>query len=80
METVELAYVEYTGEATAKAADKHGIQLCVVKRAEAERDFIILPRCWLVERSFAWAAPSLSKFRVRAMKLAHKEKLPASPN
>src|SRR5271155_2162235 len=55
---VELAYVDqgYTGEAAADAAQKHGIQLEVVKHTEAKRGFVLLPRRWVVERSFAWAA------------------------
>src|SRR5258707_5603580 len=57
-ENVELAYVDqgYTGEAAAEAANKHGIQLEVVKHTEAKRGFVLLPRRWVVERSFAWAA------------------------
>ena len=39
----------------AKAA-AHGIQLEVVKLAAAKRGFILLPRRWVVERSFAWLA------------------------
>jgi len=55
---VELAYVDqgYTGEAAAEAANKHGIQLQVIKHTEAKRGFVLLPRRWVVERSFAWAA------------------------
>ncbi len=55
--TVELAYVDqgYTGEAPAQAAATHGMQLEVVKLAEAKRGFVLLPRRWVVERSFAWA-------------------------
>jgi transposase len=55
---VELAYVDqgYTGEAAQTAAAKHGIQLEVVKHTEAKRGFVLLPRRWVVERSFAWAA------------------------
>lgn len=55
---VELAFVDqgYTGEATAQAAQAHGIQLAVVKLPEAKRGFVLLPRRWVVERSFAWAA------------------------
>ena len=34
----------------------HGIQLEVVKHPEAKRGFVLLPRRWVVERSFAWAA------------------------
>ena len=57
-ENVELAYVDqgYTGEAAEEAAAKHGIQLEVVKHTEAKRGFVLLPRRWVVERSFAWAA------------------------
>lgn len=56
-ETVELAYVDqgYTGEEPREAASKHGIELKVVKLPEAKRGFVLLPRRWVVERSFAWA-------------------------
>jgi transposase len=46
----------YTGEAPATAAADHGIQLAVVKLPEAKRGFVLLPRRWVVERDFAWAA------------------------
>jgi transposase len=57
-ESVALAYVDqgYTGDAAADAAETHGIRLEVVKHAEAKRGFVLLPRRWVVERSFAWAA------------------------
>lgn len=57
-DSVELAYVDqgYTGENAKQAAQAHGIQLEVVKHTEAKRGFILLPRRWVVERSFAWAA------------------------
>jgi transposase len=57
-ENVELAYVDqgYTGENAAQAAEKHGVQLEIVKHTEAKRGFVLLPRRWVVERSFAWAA------------------------
>ena len=55
-ESVELAFVDqgYTGEAAAQAAQAHGIQLEVVKLPHAKRGFVLLPRRWVVERSFAW--------------------------
>jgi len=55
---VELAYVDqgYTGDEPAAAAAAHGIQLAVVKLPEAKRGFVLLPRRWVVERDFAWAA------------------------
>ena len=57
-ESVELAYVDqgYTGEGPAAAAAEHGIKLDVVKLPEAKRGFVLLPRRWVVERSFGWAA------------------------
>ena len=57
-QTVELAYVDqgYTGERAAEAAQTHGIRLEVIKHTEAKRGFVLLPRRWVVERSFAWAA------------------------
>lgn len=57
-EHVELAFVDqgYTGENAAVAAADHGIQLEIVKHTEAKRGFVLLPRRWVVERSFAWAA------------------------
>ena len=55
---VEVAFVDqgYTGEDAAQAAEEHGIRLEVVKLPEAKRGFVLLPRRWVVERSFAWAA------------------------
>jgi len=57
-QTVELAYVDpgYTGENAAQQAQDHGMQLVVVKHTEAKKGFVLLPRRWVVERSFAWAA------------------------
>ncbi len=56
-ETVTLAYVDqgYTGDKPAEAAREQGIALEVVKLPEAKRGFVLLPRRWVVERSFAWA-------------------------
>jgi transposase len=55
-ESVEIAYVDqgYTGENAAEAAATHGIRLEVVKLPEARKGFVLLPRRWVVERSFAW--------------------------
>jgi transposase len=57
-EKVELAFVDqgYTGTEPAAAAAQEGIRLEVVKHHEAKRGFVLLPRRWVVERSFAWAA------------------------
>jgi transposase len=60
-ETVEIAFVDqgYTGENAADAAAEHGIKLEVVKLPTAKRGFVLLPRRWVVERSFGW----VSRFR-----------------
>jgi transposase len=57
-ESVELAFVDqgYTGERPAGDAAAHGIALEVVKLPEAKRGFVLLPRRWVVERSFGWLA------------------------
>ena len=55
---VQVAYVDagYTGEQASEAAEVEGIRLEVVKLPDAKRGFVLLPRRWVVERSFAWAA------------------------
>jgi transposase len=60
-EPVQVAFVDqgYTGDQPAEAAAQHGMELLVVKHHEAKRGFVLLPRRWVVERSFAWA----SRFR-----------------
>lgn len=57
-ENVVLAYVDqgYTGATPAAQAAQHGMQLEVVKLPQAKRGFVLLPRRWVVERSFAWLA------------------------
>jgi len=57
-DTVEVAFVDqgYTGEAPAQEAARQGIQLEVVKLPHVKKGFVLLPRRWVVERSFAWAA------------------------
>jgi transposase len=57
-EPVQVAFVDqgYTGDQPADAAAQQGIELLVIKHHEAKRGFVLLPRRWVVERSFAWAA------------------------
>lgn len=57
-ESVQIAFVDqgYTGDDAAQAAAEHGIDLVVVKLPEAKRGFVLLPKRWVVERSFAWTA------------------------
>jgi transposase len=60
-QTVTVGFVDqgYTGEETEYAAAVHDIDLQVVKKPEGQTGFVLLPRHWVVERSFAW----LSRFR-----------------
>jgi transposase len=60
-ETVTTAFVDqgYTGETAAQQASDEGIQLEVVKHKKAKRGFVLLPRRWVVERTFGW----LGRFR-----------------
>ena len=57
-ERVELAYVDsgYNGEKAAAVAAEQGVRLEVVSLPEAKKGFVLLPRRWVVERSFAWMA------------------------
>ena len=60
-QNVELAFVDqgYTGDEPTQAAKAHEIGLEVVKLPEAKRGFVLLPRRWVLERSFAW----MTRFR-----------------
>jgi transposase len=55
-DNVKVAFVDqgYTGDQPAEDAAAHGIELIVVKLAEAKKGFVLLPKRWVVERSFAW--------------------------
>lgn len=57
-QNVQVVFVDqgYTGEQPAADAAQAGLKLEVVKHHEAKRGFVLLPRRWVVERSFAWAA------------------------
>jgi transposase len=57
-DSVEIAYVDqgYTGDEPKQDAKAAGIELIIVKLPEAKKGFVLLPRRWVVERSFAWTA------------------------
>lgn len=57
-QSVEVAFVDqaYTGDEPEQAATQAGIQLIVVKLPAAKKGFVLLPRRWVVERSFSWMA------------------------
>jgi transposase len=71
--SVELAWVDqgYTGEDAAEEAEARGIDLVVVRLPATKKGFVLLPRRWVVERSFAWA----TRFRRLAKDY---ERLPAT--
>jgi len=55
---VELAYVDqgYTGATADEAAAAQGLRLEVIKLPEVKKGFVLLPRRWVVERTFGWLA------------------------
>jgi len=59
--TVEVAYADqgYTGDAAADQARQSSITLEIIKHHEAKRGFVLLPKRWVVERTFGW----LGRFR-----------------
>ncbi len=56
-QSVQVAFVDagYSGDEPQKEAGQHDVRLEVVKSPEATRGFVLLPKRWVVERSFAWA-------------------------
>ncbi len=57
-DSVQIAYDDqgYSDDGSKQDAQKAGIELVVVKLPEAKKGFVLLPRRWVVERSFAWTA------------------------
>jgi transposase len=47
-------HVTPANEQDRAVAASHGIEWMVVKLPEAKRGFVLLPKRWVVERSFAW--------------------------
>jgi transposase len=56
-QNVQVAFVDagYSGIEPEKEAGQYAVRLEVVKSPEATRGFVLLPKRWVVERSFAWA-------------------------
>ena len=44
----------YTGEEALDDAEFQGIDLVVVNKPEGSKGFVLLPRRWVIERSFGW--------------------------
>jgi transposase len=60
-QSVRVGFVDqgYTGDQPAADAANHGIELVVVNRPAGAKGFVLLPKRWVVERTFAW----LGRFR-----------------
>ena len=48
----------YAGELVAQAAGKKDIKVEIVKRTDDMKGFVVLPRRWVVERTFGWIGRS----------------------
>ena len=61
MERLELVWADgiYTGEIEKRCESEYGWKLEIVKRSDDAKGFQVLPRRWVVERSFAW----INKYR-----------------
>ncbi len=46
----------YSGEQAQRDAAAHGIQLHGVKLPQANHGLVLMPRRWVIERSFGWMA------------------------
>lgn len=46
----------YSGESAAQKAQAAGMELVIVKREAGQKGFVVLPKRWVVERSFGWIA------------------------
>jgi len=55
-QTVKVAFADqgYTSEEPAQAARDEGIELQVIKRLEAKKGSVLLPRRWVIECGFGW--------------------------
>jgi len=56
---VASAHQGYTGEQAAQDAAHNGVELVLVQLPATRKGFVLLPKRWVVERSFAW----LTRFR-----------------
>lgn len=57
-QSVEVAWADqgYTGKDAKNQASEQGIDLQIIKLPQAKKGFVLLPRRWVVERSFGWLA------------------------
>jgi transposase len=53
---VAFADQDYTGSQPSAEAAKQGVTQEIVKLSEARTGFVLLPKRWVVERTFGWQA------------------------
>ena len=72
-QSVKVVFADqgYTGKDPSKDAVDQGIELTIIKLPEARKGFVLRPRRWVVERSFAW----MGRFRRLARKRASKKQM-----
>lgn len=44
----------YQGRLEDIALDEHALELVIVPKLEGQNTFVVLPKRWVVERTFAW--------------------------
>ena len=44
----------YQGRLADIAFEEHSLELVIVPKLEGQRTFVVLPKRWVVERTFAW--------------------------
>ena len=73
--TVTLVWADggYSGRLVEWAKSALALTVSIVKRSDAARGFVVLPRRWVVERSFAWLTRYRRLVRVYERDPAHHE-------
>ena len=70
---LKLVWVDsaYQGPALAKAFARHGVRVEVVRRSDGQREFVVLARRWVVERTLSWLSRSRRLNRDHERRLDH---------
>ncbi|MBG0813861.1 IS5 family transposase [Planomonospora sp. ID82291] len=75
--TIALVWADggYAGRLVCWARDVLGLAVAIVKRSDDVRGFVVLPRRWVVERTFAWLSRYRRLVRVYERRPDHHEAL-----
>jgi transposase len=70
---LKLVWVDsaYQCPAPAKAFARHEVRIEVVRRSDGQREFVVLARRWVVERTLSWLSRSLRLNRDHDRRLDH---------